>query len=56
MTGLEDYCNPDMKKIEEGIKGGEDGRMHARDFERALYVAQIAPPMLPRGRRREGLD
>ncbi len=34
-------------KIEEGIEGGEDGGTHARDFEQALYVAQIAPPMLP---------
>ncbi len=46
-TGLDDHRDPDGEKIEEGIEGGEDGRTHARDFERASYVAQIAPPMLP---------
>ncbi len=46
-TGLDDHCNPDGEKIKEGIEGGEDGRTHARDYERASYVAQIAPPMLP---------
>jgi len=55
-TGLDDHRDPDGEKIEEGIEGGEDGRTHAREFERAPYVAQIAPPMLPRGRRREGVD
>ena len=56
--GLEDHRDPDAEKIEEGIEGGEDGRTHAhaRDFERASYVARIVPPMLPRGRRREGVD
>ncbi len=47
MTGLEDHRNPDGGKIKEGIEGGEDGCTHARDFERALYVARIAPSMLP---------
>jgi hypothetical protein len=46
-TGLDNHCNPDAEKIKEGIKGGEDGRTHARDFKQASYVAQIAPPMLP---------
>ena len=55
-TGLDDHRDPDGEKIEEGIEGGEDGRTHARDFERASYVARIAPPMLPRGRRRKGVD
>ncbi len=45
-TGLDDHCNPDEEKNEEGIEGGEDGRTHAHDFKRASYVAQIAPPML----------
>jgi hypothetical protein len=38
-------------KNRRGIEGGEDGHTHARDFEQALYVAQIAPPMLQRGQR-----
>jgi hypothetical protein len=42
------------KKIKEGIEGGEDGCTHTRNFERASYVAQIAPLMLPRGQWREG--
>jgi hypothetical protein len=41
------HHDPDGGKIEEGIEGGENGRTHARNFERALYVARIAPPMLP---------
>jgi hypothetical protein len=44
--GLDNHHKPYGEKIEEGIEGGEDGRTHARDFERALYVVQIAPPML----------
>ena len=28
-------------------EGRTDVRTHARDFERASYVARIAPPMLP---------
>jgi hypothetical protein len=51
--GLDDHRNPDGEKIEEGIEGGEDER---RDFERASYVARIAPPMPPRGLRRKGVD
>ncbi len=46
-TGLDNHCNPDGGKIEEGIEGGEDGLTHARNFKRASYVAQIAPPILP---------
>jgi hypothetical protein len=38
MTGLNDHYNPDGEKIEEGTEGGEGGRTHARDFERASYV------------------
>jgi hypothetical protein len=52
-TGPDDHRDPDGEKIEEGIEGGEDGR---RDFKRASYVARIAPLMLPRGRRRKGVD
>jgi hypothetical protein len=37
-------------------EGRTDVRTHARDFERASYVARIASPILPRGRRREGVD
>jgi hypothetical protein len=55
-TGLEDHHDPDVGKIEEGIEGGEDGHMHARDFERTTNMAQITPPMLPRGQQREGVD
>ncbi len=55
-TGPDDHRDPDGGKIEEGIEGGEDGRTHARDFKRASYVARIAPPMPPRGQRREGVD
>ncbi len=52
-TGPDDHCNPNGEKIKEGIEGGDDGHC---DFERALYMAQIAPPMLPRGQRRKGVD
>ncbi len=45
-TGLDDHCNPDGEKNREGIEGGEDGHTHARNFERASYVAQIALHML----------
>jgi hypothetical protein len=45
--GLDDHRDPDGEKIEEGIEGGEDGCTHACNFERALYVVRIAPPMLP---------
>jgi hypothetical protein len=34
-TGLDDDQDSDGEKIEESIEGGEDGRTHARDFERA---------------------
>jgi hypothetical protein len=37
--GLDNHRNPDGEIIEEGIEGGEDGRTHARGFERASYVA-----------------
>jgi hypothetical protein len=40
-------------KSQEGIEGGED-RSH--NFKRALYVAQFALPMPPRGRQRKGVD
>jgi hypothetical protein len=53
ITGPGDHRNPDGDKVEEAIEGGEDGR---HDFKRASYVAQIVPPMLPRGRRRKGVD
>ncbi len=46
-TGLDNHRNPNGEKIKEGIEGGEDRRTHACDFERVLYVARIAPPMLP---------
>jgi hypothetical protein len=49
MTGLDDHCNPDKEKIKEELGGGEDGCTHACNFKQASYVAQIAPPMLPRG-------
>ncbi len=52
-TWLDDRHDPDRGKVEEGIEGGEDKR---RNFERASNVAQIAPPMRPRGRRRKGVD
>jgi hypothetical protein len=55
-TGLDNHRNPDGEKIEEGIEGWEDRCTHTRDFERALYVVQIGPPMLPRGQQREGVD
>jgi hypothetical protein len=45
-TRLDDHHDPNGEKIEEGIEGGEDGRTHARGFERALCMARIAPPML----------
>ncbi len=45
--------NPDGEKIELGTEGGED---ECCNFERALYVAGIMPPMLPRGRWRKGVD
>jgi hypothetical protein len=51
--GLDDHRNPDGEKIKEGIEGGEDERCY---FERASYVARIAPPMPPRGQRRKGED
>ncbi len=47
MTGLDNHRDPNGEKIKESIEGGEDGRMHARNFKRALDVARIAPPMLP---------
>ncbi len=50
-TWPDDHRDPDGEKIEEGIEGGDDGRFN---FERASYVARIAPPMLPRGRRKKG--
>ncbi len=46
-TGLDNNRNPNREKVKEGIEGGEDGCTHTRDFEWALYMAQIAPPMLP---------
>jgi hypothetical protein len=52
-TGPDDHRDPDGEKIEVVIEGGEDGR---RDFKRASFVARIAPPMLPRARRRKGVD
>jgi hypothetical protein len=55
-TGLDDHSNPNGEIIEEGIEGGEDRCMHARDFEQALYVARIALPMLLRGQQRERVD
>jgi hypothetical protein len=55
-TGLDNHCNPNAEKNEEGIEGGEDGRTHAHDFEWALYMAQFLPPMLPRGQRKKGVD
>ncbi len=39
LTGLEDHHDPNTEKLKEGIEGGEDGRMHARDFELVPYVA-----------------
>jgi hypothetical protein len=45
--GLEDHCDPNGEKIEEGIEGGEDGRTHTHNFKRASYMVQIVPPMLP---------
>jgi hypothetical protein len=55
-TGLDDHHDPDGGKIEEGIEGGQDGCMHAYDFKQASYVVRIMPPMLLRGRQREGVD
>jgi hypothetical protein len=52
-TGPDDHCNPNGVKIKEGIEGGEEGPL---DFKRALYVAQIATTMLPRGQQRKGVD
>ncbi len=46
-TGLDNHCNPNGEKMEEGIEGGEEGHTHACNLERASYVAQITPPMLP---------
>jgi hypothetical protein len=46
--GLDNHCNHARGNIKEGIEGGEDGRMHTHNFERASYVVQIVPPMLPR--------
>ncbi len=46
-TVLDDHRGPEEEKIKEGIEGGEDGRTHTRNFKQALYVARIAPPMLP---------
>jgi hypothetical protein len=52
-NGADDHCNPDGGEIKEGIEGGED---ECPNFKRALYVAQIAPPMPPRGRQRKVVD
>jgi hypothetical protein len=56
MMWLDDHSDSNGGKIKEGKEGGEDGRTHARNFERALYVVQIAPPMLTKSRWREGVD
>ncbi len=52
-TGPDDHRDLDGEKIKEGIEGGEDGR---QNFEQASYVARVELPMLPRGRRRKGVD
>jgi hypothetical protein len=51
--GPDDHRDPDGEKIKEGIEGGEDRRCN---FEWASCVARIAPPMLPRGGWKKGVD